>query len=613
MTFLQKFLAVLLAVVSILTVCAGCTQSDPGASTGGTAATDPSDPINQTNPTDSNNQTDSTDPSDQTEATDPTNQTNPENPTDPTDPEEKPGEFTLTSLKLPGINSVSDIDAYAAEVDRNGAHYNEQIDDGIIYSPYFELTVNGKAVEVYATRTSIGAHSFAYVDVDSDNFRLDLDLEVKVAGKNNVIVLPQKHGVDAEIENGHVTCAVDKTGSFSFVFNGSIYHPFTLIVRQKPEFTAPAGYTVKKLAPGTHDRADTTITQENTVLYFEKGIHHVHCIELTSNSIVYFEDGAYILAIMPKRADEVPWLDPAWSGKVRWQSFIYATECENIKILGRGVLDFSPLEWHARCPVTIDRCYDVQIEGLTLVNAPEWNLTCRLSSKVRINGVVIWGYRQNSDGICMQDSNDCIIENCFARSGDDLFEVKTCYGVNEKIYNGTPGGTTEVGNITFRNCDAWPDKARGYGIIHESTRSITNCTWEGCTIGFASATWMDQLGCLMVLVANSHAGTNTDVVISDIHFNDIEIYSAAFYPINVTFNDANTKGQIKDVYFSNIRINGTRDIRFANFSNEGRFGNIYFDDIYRNNTRVKGFVGSAGLMVSYGNTSKDHLKLNTLS
>lgn len=530
--------------------------------------------------------------------------------TQPSDPGDTTGEVTMTSLKLLGIQTVNDIDAYAAEVDRDGSHYNEQIENGIIYSPYFGLTVNGEAVEVYATRTSIGAHSFAYVDVDRDSFKLDLDLDVKVDGKTSVTVLPEKHGVEADLIDGHVKCTIKTTGSYSFVFNGSIYHPFTLIVREKSEFTAPEGYTVKKLAPGTHDREETVLEDENTVLYFEKGLHYVHRIELKSNTIVYFEDGAYIQAIMPQREDEVPILDPAWSGKVRWQSFIYANTCENIKILGRGVLDFSPLEWHARAPITISRCYDIQMEGLTLVNATEWNLTCSLSSKVRIKDVVIWGYRQNSDGICMQDCNDCIIEDCFARSGDDLFEVKACYGVNEKIYNGTPEGTTEVGNITFRNCDAWPDKARGYGIIHEVTRSISNCVWEDCSIGFASATWMDQLGCLMVLVANNYAGTGTNITISDIHFNNIEIYNGAFYPINVTLNDKNTKAEVKDIYFKNIRINGTREIRFANYSSEGKFGNIYFDDIYRNNTRVKGFVGSAGLMVRYENTSKDNLYLN---
>ncbi len=531
--------------------------------------------------------------------------------TDPTVPEPRPEGFAMTSLKLPEINTVADIDAYAAEVDQNGAHYNEEIDNGIILSPYFSLTINDEPVEVYATRTSIGAHSFAYVDVTGDTFALDVDLEVKVEGKSSVTVLPEKHNIQTNFQNSHVICRIEKTGSFSFVFDESIMHPLTIIVRNAPEFEAPEGYTVKKLSPGTHDREETELAEENTVLYFEKGVHYVHRIELKSNTIVYFEDGAYLKAIMPTKEDEVPILDPAWSGKTRWEAFIHASKCENIKILGRGVLDFSSLEWHARCPVTIERCYDIEIEGLTLVNAPEWNLTCTLSSKVRIRDVVIWGYRQNSDGICMRDSNDCLIENCFARSGDDLFEVKACYGVNEKIYNGTPGGTTEVGNITFRNCDAWPDKARGMGIIHEATRSITNCVWEDCTIGFASATWQDQLGCLMVLMANNYAGTNTNITISNIHFNDIEIYNGAFYPINVTINDQNTKGEIKDIYFNNISFNGNRDIRFADFSSEGTFGNIYFDNIYRNGSLIKSFLGSRGLSVKYENTSKDHLNLNT--
>lgn len=76
------------------------------------------------------------------------------------------------------------------------------------------------------------------------------------------------------------------------------------------------------------------------------------------------------------------------------------------------------------------------------------DITVTLSSNVTVRDVIIFGYRQNSDGIAMVDTQHALIEDCFIRSGDDLFEVKS-------MYSDSPSGGND---IVYRNCVAWADQ-----------------------------------------------------------------------------------------------------------------------------------------------------------
>ena len=83
---------------------------------------------------------------------------------------------------------------------------------------------------------------------------------------------------------------------------------------------------------------------------------------------------------------------------------------------------------------------------------------------------MLLGYRQNSDGICVEDSRAVLVRDCFVRTGDDCFEIKSRYG----------NCTIPIEDITFDNCNAWPDKARGIGIICETRRDVTDIHFINC-------------------------------------------------------------------------------------------------------------------------------------
>ncbi len=499
----------------------------------------------------------------------------------------------IVSVEFDNIVEMRDIEKFIAEVDKaDGTHDNDAKTVGSIISPYFEMAINGSDVECYAVRTSIGAHSFAMVDVEEGAFPLTVDLSVNTAGKR-VKVLPESCGVNAQLTMQGASAQINGYGNYTFVVGEDKTKALTLFVRASEEYVAPSGYDVVRVAPGTHGEK-ISFTKERQVLYFEKGVHYLkYNVDFLSNTEVYLENGAYVYAIMPDSAKEAPTLAPDWAGMTRWKALFEGNHVENVKISGRGMIDLTKLDWHARSAIRFDLSKNVTVEGITLNNAPEWTVYFTQSQEITVQEVLLFGYRQNSDGICMVDSRNTLVKNCFARSGDDLFEVKSMYG----------DCRIQIENNRFEQCNAWPDKARGLGIIAESVRDMRKIYFVDCSVGFASAEWMDELASIIVYLAGK-------AKVDEVYFENIELYNNAKYPVNVTI-DKNASAVIENVYFKNIRIYGDEDVRVANNSTVGgQIKNLWFDNCTRNGNAINTY---SGLSLKLTNVNRNIIYVNKRS
>ena len=207
-------------------------------------------------------------------------------------------------------------------------------------------------------------------------------------------------------------------------------------------------------------------------------------------------------------------------------------------------------------------------------NSPEWTMFFTQSKNITVNEVMLFGYRQNSDGIAVVDSANAVIKNCFARAGDDLFEVKSMYGACQ----------LKIENIVFENNNAWPDKCRGMGIIYESQRDMSDIHFIGGSVAFAPADWMDDLGALIIFL-------NDRATLTGISFEGIEVYSSVKYPINVSMNE-NASAKIKDVTFKDITIYCDTELKIENRSqNGGKIESVRFIDCVRGGAVVNDKAG----------------------
>ncbi len=469
--------------------------------------------------------------------------------------------FSLPSLSSSELASFLEGDIK----NEDGFWNNDGQSKGVVLSPYYKISLGGKQAQAYGVRTAEGMHSFALASLKEGE---SLECGISFASSEEISsfkVLPASMNVGFKSEDNSFRFSLSKAGSYTVILNRDYAKAFTLFVYQKENIVS--SYGEKIFTPGDHGLI--SFSGEKQTYRFAKGTHYVDRIDFKSNCEILLDDGALLVANVPSKAKETPLLDPDWAGMIRYPAFFNANGCSNIAIKGHGLIDLTPLPWHARVGLYFSSCKNIVLDGFLMNGSPEWTLELFGCSEASIRAVSLFGYRQNSDGFAIVDSDHVEVKNCFARSGDDLFEVKTM----------DPNLKNEVKAIAFSNCVAWPDKCRAYGVIHEAKRDISDVTYENISVIKAPADWMDALGCLNVIVAGNSS-------ISEVSFKNVEINNCSFYPINVSLLSDSASGSIDNIRFENVSIPNNNPIRLLNASSRGKISGISFHNIYRKGDRI---------------------------
>ena len=280
-----------------------------------------------------------------------------------------------------------------------------------------------------------------------------------------VVVRPQALGIKPECKDGKIT----------FTLPGACFCTVEPFGRNHALhiFADP----VKDYGIDIHD--------EN-VLYFGPGEHTADMIEMKSNQTIYLDEGCVLHA------------------------HIHAIDCDNIKILGRGIIDNSRkketilFEVHQELthaavrnatrtrPIQLEYCNNVEIDGVTIRDSMVYNIHPRCCRNLHINNIKLIGnWRYNSDGIDMHNCEDVLIENCFIRTFDDCLCVKgmDCFyegDVNQAVYEATHRNGEvyeEFKNVLVRNCVLWNDWGKCMEIGAETrAEKIYNVVFEDCDV-----------------------------------------------------------------------------------------------------------------------------------
>ncbi|MBP5284971.1 MAG: glycoside hydrolase family 127 protein, partial [Kiritimatiellae bacterium] len=221
-----------------------------------------------------------------------------------------------------------------------------------------------------------------------------------------------------------------------------------------------------------------------SVRYFGPGEHDAGVIEMKSGETVFIDDGAVVY------------------GR------IYAKDADDIRIVGRGILDASRVrekkirddpakdreefeKGFAVCNVerfdtiTLDFCDRVEIDGITIRDSLIYNIRPTGCRGVRINDVkTIGNWRYNSDGFDMHNCRDVVISGSFLRTYDDSICVKGFdYRMDEAdmLHDGEMFDIFE--NVLVTNCTIWCDWGRALEIGAETrANEIRNVRFADCDI-----------------------------------------------------------------------------------------------------------------------------------
>jgi len=517
------------------------------------------------------------------------NGTAPAGPDEPSDPalvrgETGKGRFApavyppdVTTLEARGMGEAD----FLSRADNNATYLGNKGYDtpSVFISPRYSLTINGVEVPVYCTLTYVGGaygkgalHSFAAIDAAGVDFSFEIELTSLGAPVKSAVALPEKLGVEPVVSGERVVSAViGSTGSYTFLTGGTAdgaadqFNAFTLFVRTyADEEKEIAEYREKYgdgrvivYGPGLHEISNINIENDGTVLYLRRGALLLprHIPEYTENNRVS-EPGAK---------------EGTGFGVARWPA-INANGKKDVKIAGRGTLDLGRLDWEERLGVTFTFCSDIEIKGLTVLNPPHWNITTYRCENVNIEDVIIFGYKTNSDGVGICNSRDVTVSRSFARSGDDLFQVKTLGGDE----------TAVTKNVVFTDCYAWAGKARCFGLTYETNKNVSDVAFLDCAVLFCDSTWDNNLMGALVVVVGEGEGD-----VENIAFENIEIYRAEGRPILVTVNAPGSPGNtVKGVLFRNVVYNSAMPgLLYTRQTAESSVG-VILDNVTANGVKI---------------------------
>ena len=454
--------------------------------------------------------------------------------------------------------------------------------NGIIESPHFTVYIENKKIPVYATTVFVGTtqegalHSFCEVYVDtSKDFNLSFQLNSHGFIIDNVKVMPSQLNFKPIYKNTVLNGKITQLGTYTFVFNNTDQeHGFTLFVRELVDEEAEIkkyqdqGYNVVPVEKGFHssDAYFDFFGQNNTVYYLKRGAYLLakHTIDIASdddnhNNASKKETNLINAGHLPMGLTRCPYLN--------------LTVCNNVKIVGSGVIDLSHLDRAERRGIVIAYSNNIEISGVKFINSPEWTFITYDSENITIKDVDIFGYRQNSDAFAICNTRNATIDNSFCRSGDDLFDVKTAGGAETAVSN----------NITFTNCTAWNGKARCFGICGEVEKSISNVTFKDSCVAFHDATWnKDRIPALAIVVEIPGGSIN------NVTFENIEIHSAKSRAIGcLIYDESNTiqNFNISGIKYKNIRYNSALPNKLAS---NGKVNSIQaeFENVYANGYKI---------------------------
>lgn len=210
------------------------------------------------------------------------------------------------------------------------------------------------------------------------------------------------------------------------------------------------------------------------------GKFYTGAIELFSNITLHLEKDA-VLAFLPNISNEFyPLRRSRFEGieVINFSPLIYAKDCCNITIEGRGTVDggadlfnWMPFKYGLfniksqerirnqifqmaekdiavenrvfddktstlrPCFIVPYNCKNVKITGITINNAPFWNINPIFCENVLIKGLNINSCYFNNDGCDPESCTNVIIEDCIFNTGDDCIAIKSRRNADGEKYH----------------------------------------------------------------------------------------------------------------------------------------------------------------------------------
>ncbi len=468
----------------------------------------------------------------------------------------------------------------------------EQFKEGSSGVPFL-VSANGTDIPLHAARVSkmpfnrwwpghqrpidqTEIASFASFETDES-----VDFEITPSKSfEKVEIRPKSENIEPLIKDGKIYFTVKNSGQYTVELDG-FHEALHLFINPKKPYEIP-------------DK------NSSDVIYFGEGIHDVGVIELESNQTLYIDENAVVY------------------GRV------HAIGKDNIRIIGRGILDQSKIQEDPslefdRSPyfnvhdeerpgaLVLEYCTNVYIEGITIRDSIFLTVRLICCENILIDNVKIIGnWRYNSDGIDFVNSIDCECKNSFVRSFDDSLCLKGFFFYNQgdMFYNGKT--YDELKNVKFTNCVIWNEWGHALEAgVDMCAKSIHDSGFYDCDVIHGTGVMLDVASFDYAEIYNI-TYDNIRIEYDDVHLKpmiqakDEDVYEntdkdylptllSSFVDYESCISQGGKKrSHIHDITFKNIYVtaNTMPKSEFFGFDSEHSVDNITIENLYLNGEKV---------------------------
>ena len=419
----------------------------------------------------------------------------------------------------------------------NGEIVIPNVAESLARASDYRVCVGESAVPVLDTQVGAVA-SFAMTG------SVEVFIERTCAPKK-VVVRPLNRTIATRLEGHHIVLCIEHPGNFSVECDDDIKRPLFL-------FVSPV-------------RTDQPKRGDPGVIYLEAGkVHRFDEMRLQSNQTLYFEPGAVL---------EAP---------------IRATDVENIRILGSGIIDSRYRTERPLVAIQFTRCKGVFLQDVHILDSWGWTLHPLGCENVVIDGIRETCWRPNCDGIDIETCHGVKILDSFIYSTDDCIAIKVndldvlgdrivavdgvliertvfwnCIGGNAMEIGFELSGST-VQRVVFRDCDIIRVERGACLSIHAGdTATIRDILFENIRVEDARDELIDFYVGLSIYskdcpdAYHRRHGFNVPVELQDAESNDNAIQWVVL-PEPEYGQHAVNRGRIERVTVRNIHVLGPR-------------------------------------------------------
>ena len=369
--------------------------------------------------------------------------------------------------------------------------------DDIKKSELYSVRIDGTERDVYHTEF------FDFVYAVKEKEEINVEIEVSKPFEK-VVIRPYSSKVNFKTENTKITFSMTGKERAIVELDDALESPLYILLGEYIPCPEKADYV------------------------FESGkAYNIGALELTSNQVVYIEEGAVVSGYFKSRM------------------------ADNIKICGNGIVYGG--NWHKWDENSGEQLIvpvlgeNIEIRGITLLDGGSWHIVPVACKNVLIEDVNILGKVITGDGIDIVGCENVTIRNCFIRANDDCISVKA-------VEYQDPSGCTDVKNILVENCLFWNAEFGNTLEIGYETRcdEISDIIFKNCDIVHCQYEGNQSGGVLTI-----HNADRAEV--HDIYYENIRIEDAQEKFIDIKTLDSKyskdrERGMIHDIYFKNIEI-----------------------------------------------------------